>query len=68
MFVRRGYEWSIAGEHRVPTQKEIEEFVQKAVDELAGHPNLTQMEFGRLIVKNNGSFCDIYVHVAEVER
>lgn len=68
MFVRRGYEWNFNDGRRVPKQKEIEEFVLRAVERLSDQPDLSQLEFGRLIVQKHGDFYDVYVQVAELEQ
>jgi hypothetical protein len=67
VFADRGYEWSFTEGRRVPTQQEIEDFVRQGVEQLQGEDDLTQIEFGRLILQKQGSHYDIYVHAGEVK-
>lgn len=66
MFSRRGYKWTFKDGTRTPTYGDITEYVLKAIDQLKDKPDLTQIEFGRLIVQKHGSFYDVYVQVAAV--
>lgn len=63
-FQQTGYMWKFKDGLRVPTLEEITESVERAIKSLEDKPDMTQIEFGRLIVQRNDTYYDVYVHIA----
>jgi hypothetical protein len=69
LFKANGYEWSYkGGEKRTPTAEELSILIGQAKVELNGDPEATQIEVGRLVIKKNGNYIDVFVHAQEFRR
>lgn len=66
LFQASELKWKFKDGYRVPTLDEIDDAVIRAIDAIADEPDLTQIEFGRMIVQKNGQGFDVYVHMAEL--
>lgn len=65
LFQASNLKWKFKDGYKVPTVDDISDAVFKAIDTLADEPDLTQLEFGRLIVQKSGQFYEVYMHMAE---
>lgn len=69
LFRDSGFRWRFKdGDFRVPTLDDMDDAVGRAIEAIANEPDLTQIEFGRLIVRKDGQAFDVFVHLAEVTR
>lgn len=66
LFEERGYEWSFRDNKRVPTQAEVDGAILEAIDKIKDSDNLTQIEFGRMIIQKDGPRYNLYVFIGEV--
>lgn len=64
-FQEADFKWKFKDGFRVPMLDDLDEAVTKAIDRLSDADDLTQIEFGRLIVQRNGNAYDVYVQMAE---
>lgn len=67
LFQESEFKWKFKDGYRVPTFEEIGDAVNRAIVTIADEPDLTQIEFGRLIVQKTAGHYDVYVHAYEVE-
>lgn len=65
-FQKSGFVWKFADGTRVPSHDEITEVVLKAIEVLSDQPDKTQVEVGRLVIQRNGSWYDLYCHMAQI--
>lgn len=61
-----GYKWRIGGEHRVPTEKELSQAIDKLSKELYDS-NSELIEMGRLLIIRDGKHYDVYTLMGEVD-
>lgn len=65
LFMAKGYQWNIGGSLTFPTAADIRSTIDRAVDELYDEPYGTQIEVGRLIIKQRGEHFDVFVMIGE---
>lgn len=62
LFMLNGYTWAFSGEHKVPTEADIQDTLDRAVERLYDEEPETQLEVGRLIVKKRSdSMYDVFI-------
>lgn len=66
VFQSANLHWKFKDGYRVPTVEEIDDAVIRAMDALRDEADLTQIEFGRMIVQKNGQAYDVYVQMHEI--
>lgn len=66
-FLLRDIQWSIHGEHRIPTKEEMLILLEDCVNTVRGAPESISVEIGGLLVKRTDTKLDVYVHAGELD-
>lgn len=65
-FDEHQYTWKIDGEDLIPTEKDIEIFLDHAIRTLKDEPVGTRLTVGRLIVEKTNKSAEVYILAGEL--
>jgi hypothetical protein len=66
-FMMNNLRWRIDGELVIPTEEQLQEVIDKAVERLYAEPDGAQLEVGHLIVKRrNQDLYDVFVRYGTI--